>query len=226
MKAPPPQSDTGGHSTQRRSAERTKPSPISLRNEPGRLQTCWGEWKECAIFQNVSVVNLSFFCPVFFAVFLFPKRDGGMETTAVTFSSICYIWKNYTLEGTVFEHPHCIREPQHGVLKINTPPQNTHRCAHAHTRGILSVHQCTVTINWALGVRATAQTLKVNLWQKKKNEPRDFQLLFPSREGAWRWEWRWQDAGPPHCPIPRAPLPPHRCEWRPFELCSAQWPSC
>ena len=85
----------------------------------------------------------------------------------------------------MFEHPHCIREPQHGVLKINTPPQNTHRCAHAHTHA----HPLSPSVhgNYKLssgGESHSSDTGSKPLAKKKKRKKMntDFQLLFPSRE--------------------------------------------
>ena len=117
------------------------------------------------------------------------------------------------------------RTPAWGTKNKHPTPKYTQVRSCTHTRHPLSP---SVHCNYKLssGGESHSSDTESKPLAKKKNEPRDFQLLFPSREGAWRWEWRWQDAGPPHCPIPRAPLPPHRCEWRPFELCSAQWPSC
>lgn len=86
----------------------------------------------------------------------------------------------------MFEHPHCIREPQHGVLKINTPPQNTHRCAHAHTHAhplSPSVH-CNYKLSSG-GESHSSDTGSKPLAKKKKKGKKmntDFQLLFPSRE--------------------------------------------
>lgn len=84
----------------------------------------------------------------------------------------------------MFAHPHYIREPQNGGLKINTPPQNTHTGVHMHTH-ILSVHQCTETVNRDSGLRAVAQTLEVNLWQKKEkiNPETSISSFLPERRG-------------------------------------------
>lgn len=73
-------------------------------------------------------------CLVFFANAPLSQEMEGWRSLQSHFPALA-IFERTTLEkvGTVFAHPHCIREPQNGALKINTPIQNTHTGAHMHT---------------------------------------------------------------------------------------------
>lgn len=78
------------------------------------------------------------------------------------------------------------RTPEWGTKNKHPSPKHTHRCAHTYTH-ILSVHQCTVTVNSSGANSHSSDTgskpLAKKGKKKRKNYPR-LQLLFPSRERA------------------------------------------